>query len=196
MQKNTCVALVAALSSQESKANKIGEVSLQCHTPEGPREISFKNVLVVPKLRKNLLSIKKICSTGAVVTFEGDMALIALHGKVVMTGKLVGNDLYQVILTSNKPASSYTVSIDQWHQRLGHISEPELRKLEKEEMVAGLSLPPNTHLSPCETCAHAKQKRTKFSKAPSNVRTTAIGQIIHTDLCPLLPKALEEVVTS
>jgi len=123
----TSMDVYGALHHQEGKVTSIGGVTLNCHTPAGPRDIAFKEVLLVPSLRKKLLSVKRICEKGGKVTFMKDQVLIKVGGEIVMEGSLlVGNDLYRVNL--NKPIFSYNASIGTWHQRLGHLSDEETRK--------------------------------------------------------------------
>jgi len=63
----TSMDVYGALHHQEGKVTSIGGVTLNCHTPAGPRDIAFKEVLLVPSLRKNLLSVKRICEKGGKV---------------------------------------------------------------------------------------------------------------------------------
>jgi hypothetical protein len=101
--------------------------------------------------------------------------------EVIMVAELMKDDLYRVTCQkqANNLASSNAISVLRWHQRLGHLSEPNMRKLAK--MVDGLDLNPKEHLDPCDVCAKGKMTRVK-TKTNNRIRTSQVGEIIHTDV--------------
>jgi len=101
--------------------------------------------------------VKKICEEGGKVSFKGNQAIITLAKKVVMVGKLVENDLYQIKL--NKQVFGYAIepiSIVKWHERLGHLSEVEMRKLRTYIYLRVRSVPKQNRPGPSSRRALAK----------------------------------------
>ena len=92
--------------------------------------ITFDDVLVVPSLQKNLLSASAICKKGAKVVFSSDFALVYYDDKVVLKAIIVKNGLYKVLTDISPPTSAsalvHSVSLQTWHEHMGHLSEPEL----------------------------------------------------------------------
>lgn len=91
-----------------------------------------------------------------------------------MIGKgSIHNNLYILESTqafSNTPAlsisqnhSSFQVSTEVWHQRLGHPSFNKIHSLSKE---LNISLSKDHHNTLCKICPLAKQKRLSFPSSP------------------------------
>ena len=79
----------------------IGEVELHAPTDEGTSEITLQEVLHVPELRANLISIRKIAKKKFSVTFDGDQCkLFSSQGEVIALGKSNSSDLYRLQASS------------------------------------------------------------------------------------------------
>jgi transposase InsO family protein len=101
-----------------------------------------------------------------------------------MTATLIVDDLYRVDVNHT---SCNLTSLETWHQRLGHLSEANLKTLSK--MVDGMKID-TTSFPTCVTCSKGKQSRSKHKKN-DRIRTAAIGEIVHTDLWgPMEPLSL------
>ena len=99
----------------------------------------IKNVLLVDKLKHNLLSINQLCDVGFDVNFKTSMCIVAnpLNSNSKFIGQRLGNvyvvDLDDLVLSSNISL----VTIDEkskessllWHRRLSHASMHILAKL-------------------------------------------------------------------
>ena len=150
----------------------------------------MENVIIVPGLRKNLISVKQICDRGGEVNFVGETAQITKDGKVVMTATRVENKLYRLNLRNNSSMEAHNAEdqqkqiskIDLWHERLGHLSESEMKKLLRSNMMEGLDFSLDDKLSFCPVCSIGKQTREKFI-ATDSIRTKDIGEVIHSDVC-------------
>lgn len=125
------------------------------------------DVLVVPSLTKNLLSICKLTSDLPLsVTFSNDCFLVQnrITGKVVATGKrdgglyvLEGGNTAFISILKNKTLSA---SYDLWHACLGHVNHSTISLLNKKGQLSLSSLLPNPTL--CSTCQLAKSHRLPF----------------------------------
>jgi len=204
-----------AVPSKPVIATEIGSVKLFPYLENQSLCLKLENVIIVPGLRKNLVSVKQICARGGHVEFIGDTAHISKNGKIVMTATLVENNLYRINLRDSKseihdaedePNTSRDVkesmnkpkkenisskkSIDIWHERLGHLSESEMKKMLRLNMMEGLDFKLEDHLSFCPVCSIGKQTRQKFIHTDS-VRTKEIGDVIHSDVCgPITPLSI------
>lgn len=155
----------------------VGTISIT--TPVGTKSIS--NVLYVPDLDQNLLSVGQLLKKGFKLLFEEDYCLIKDASgrdlfKVQMRGKTFSLDPVQeeqvAYLTKEDVA-------ELWHKRLGHYHYPGLLKIQKSEMVK--HMPEfEVNSTDCRACQYGKQSRLPFPK--SNWRATRKLQLIHTDV--------------
>ena len=102
--------------------------------------IQLKNVVYVPKLAANLLSVTCMTEKGASVSFENGHCIIKQ-----------GNQTIQAKLTSG---ANYCLAACAkiWHQRLGHIHSDRVKHLKV----------PHTMTEICEACMENKQTANKF----------------------------------
>ena len=123
---------------------------------------------------------------GLRVEFGNSRAVAYSGDSIVLTATLLKDDLYQVNLKS--VASANLVSLETWHQRLGHLSEQNLKKL--PNMVDGMQIKAQEHLGFCEICSKGKMAKSKHKKN-KEIRTKQIGEIIHTDVWgPIEPSSI------
>jgi hypothetical protein len=166
-------------------------------TGKGRNELtnrSFENVLHVPKLSVNLLSVYQMTNSG-------------IGNRVVFTPNVV--DIYDMQTNSrvaigevNHPSRLYTFSefiepdsslllthADEssriWHKIFGHLNFRYIQQLSKHKLVDGL---PNIHFSKgvCEGCVLGKNPQEKFDKGKSQ-RASAPLDLIHSDLMGPFP---------
>ena len=121
----------------ESKG--MGSISIQ--TEHGTSQI--QNVLLVPSLHENLLSLGQLLENGYKLEFDKNMCNIydKKDKKKVMTTIEMKNRIFSLNIkyapalhatTSNEPVSSL------WHKRLGHVNFQSLKVLYNQRMVHGL----------------------------------------------------------
>jgi hypothetical protein len=155
---------------------------------------SFENVLHVPKLSVNLLSMyqMKNSSTGKKVIFTPnavDIYDMQTNSRVV-TGEV--NHQYRsytffefiepdcpLLLTHADESSRI------WHERFNHLNFIYMQQLRKKIMVDGL---PNIHFSKgiCEGCVLGKHPQEKFDKGKTR-RASSPLDLIHSDLMGPFP---------
>jgi hypothetical protein len=178
-----------AIDGKSVIAKVSGTVQLYPIVDNCVKLLKLENVLAVPEIRKNLISVKQICARGGRVEFFENFSTVSYSGNIVMIAQLGRNGLFRVILNSTKAEIHHT-SIDLWHERLGHLSETEMKKLLNSNMLVGMDFKPGDHLSFCPVCSSAKQVRTPFQQH-STITSTAVGDLIHSDVCgPIDPPAL------
>ena len=148
--------------------------------------INLSDVLVVPQLTKNLLSISKLTSDYPLsITFIDTSFLIQNRntGKVVATGRRHKDGLYvlehsQSAFISSLKNNSLRASYDVWHARLGHVSHFIISLLNKKGYLSVTSLLPSPKL--CVACQNAKSHRLPFNV--NDQRASHVLNLIHCDI--------------
>jgi hypothetical protein len=172
-----------------TKIRGTGNVKIKVSNENNLRSVNLNNVMYVPDLRSNLLSVGKITDKGSTVIFENNKVYILdKDGKEIMIGQK-RNHLYYVREILDKKgetaAASMNISrtkIQEWHEKFGHINEQQLKELARSNEVYGLNIGCNEHLINCSICLKAKQTRKSFSRNESHKKETLL-ELIHTDIC-------------
>lgn len=152
-----------------------------CLTLLGLLDFKLLDVLYIPSLKQNLLSLSTLVSRGFDLSvIANNKTLQVIHppsNSVVMTGKLMGKLFH---LTGNssivanhahalcvEPELAYNVTLTHhklskealWHARMGHIKLDRLKKI----YYSTLGLPKfSSNLFKCEACIIAKSHRQPF----------------------------------
>ena len=143
--------------------------------------ITLTNVLFVPKLHCNLISVSQLSDdlNCCVITNSSQCTIQDLHTReVIGTGDrrdglyfLREDTMVQVVSAVLVNNSS---SLELWHSRLGHPSEKVVKWLPFFNNTP-CSLPKD-----CEVCYRAKQPRSSFPLSEN--KTTRIFELVHCDL--------------
>jgi hypothetical protein len=150
---------------------------------------SFENVLHVPKLSVNLLSLyqMKNSSTGKKFIFTPNFMDIydMQTNSRVATGEVNHQSRLYTFSEFIEPDSTLLLThVDEssriWHERFGHLNFRYMKQLSKQILVDGL---PDIHLSKgvCEGCVLGKHPQKKFDKGKSQ-RASAPLDMIQSDL--------------
>ncbi|GBN69585.1 Retrovirus-related Pol polyprotein from transposon TNT 1-94 [Araneus ventricosus] len=145
------------------------------------QEIVLKNVLFIPELNDNLISVKQIQKAGYSVLFNYNKSIVKGKKKTFVLCELNSKGQYvsDFIPTFSNTYVAETEETELWHRRLGHSGNHALRKRE---------LP--TSASFCENCVFAKQSAEPIGKG-NRRRENAPMRMIHSDLCgPVKPATL------
>ena len=155
-------------------------------------QVEFTNVLYVPDLRNNLLSVLYLSlQKGFSINIKDDLMdfrrgdetlFIASINPSTTTAYLQGTTI--PIPESANLSSSTTLPMDLslWHQRLCHPSFPVLRKMIREDLVTGLKITSDTKPDPiCEPCLAGKMVADPFPSSSTH-HSTHLLEIIHSDV--------------
>jgi hypothetical protein len=166
------------------------------------RELLLTEVLLVPDMHVNVISVSKLTSIGLSCIFKGDSFRVeggkdnVLYESVVngvFTSSSVIRSLYSDAPRSRQAVEEngvqcFAVSFERWHQRLGHPSPHVLQNLVTQNAAIGLGvISSNDMPKPCLPCLKAKQRR--VSHSPSQSVANCVLQLIHCDLMGPLPKS-------
>jgi len=132
---------------------------------ENEREVIIEEVLYVPGLKTNLISLRQLLQKGFVMQMEGNcLSVLNKNRKLTIKAKLSKNRTFCVVM---KVVSHqcFALSLDKaewlWNMRFDHLNFKDLSLLSKGLMVKGLpqSSIPNTV---CKECIQYKQTRGSF----------------------------------
>ncbi|MCO5565008.1 hypothetical protein L7F22_018678 [Adiantum nelumboides] len=154
-------------------------------------DLCLPDVLYVPGIKKNLLSVSSLAKNGLRVIFEDDRCIVRdrENGYSLVTTGTLENGLFvldryekqiQACIAETKTQAMQDAEL--WHARFGHVGYGSLMTLQRHNMVHDLSLleMPPRHV--CEGCVLGKMHRFAFSQDGS-VRATRKLQLVHSDVC-------------
>ena len=147
----------------------------------------MRSVHYVPDITYNLYSIRSATKNNLQVQFEDDRLIFSCQDKRIITGYYT-QGLYRINLEIKpcKEKALTAATIDEWHQRLGHVSIDTIKRMAQTSAVEGLKIIENKDKI-CEDCAMGKCKRSSHpSKTTSKVRKP--GQSLHLDTAGPIPE--------
>lgn len=158
-----------------------GDVQITTKTRACEYDITVENVLCVPKLTTNLLSVSQLISKGNKVSFNNHGCEIFNQAGVLVATASLLNGVYKLNMSESCSSAAVMISSEVWHRRLGHVNNQYLYKM--QDAVQGLTLDSKTDISKssCVACCEGKQTRLPFPKEGN--RSTELLHIVHTDLC-------------
>lgn len=163
-----------------------GVVSLKMKLPDGNvRRCKLLDVLYVPALAYNLLSVSKAAENGKVTKFDDDgCQILNSNRKVIAKGTRCGSLYYldyKADLQANVVQQESKESV--WHRRYGHLGVQNMQKLVRDNLVKGLDYDHSKEVGDvCEACIGGKLKKTPFQVSGSE-RAAEPLDLVHSDVC-------------
>ena len=161
-----------------------GNINLNLKMNQKNNSVKIQDVLCVPELRNNLLSVTSITDKGYSVLFDKRRAIIKRkNGSVILTATkrnqlyVIDEKMHQTMLAVNEPDRNLL----KWHQRYGHVNINDLKKMKTEELVAGMNFTTNLSQINCDICAKCKIHVQPFKN--STHREEDVLGLIHSDIC-------------
>jgi hypothetical protein len=158
------------------KVQGIGTVSFQ---RESGKPLHFVDVLYVPGLTKNLISVSTLEDKGFEVTFHGGKVYIRPKGSTTKMDKVIGvrsDKVYRLHFEPVKALVSSNTDLGElWHKWMGHLHFGALGHL--RQAVTGMPQVAAERHDPCKGCALGKYARRAFP--PSEHRSKGILDLIH-----------------
>lgn len=160
---------------------------------------TLENVLFIPEVPHNLISVPRLQEKGMVVIFDKSGVKIKQDEVIIAKGKPI-NGLMGINFKIPKDHGNNinmvnTNNYQLWHERLGHPSCQSFLKLKRFEMVENVNQ--IKHVNPvhnalCEACIYGKQSRLPFSKSKSKDHVKRPLFIVHSDVCgPISPPTID-----
>ena len=124
------------------------------------------NVLHIPTITKNLVSVKHIVDQGIQVRFTHLGCFFKEEGQIIAQGRREGrisildtNDVGTALFAKGQKVES---DIDLWHKQIGHDNYQRLQELQTKQVVIGLSKISGRKAQFCEACQLGKQHQFPF----------------------------------
>jgi hypothetical protein len=159
------------------------------HKLNSRNSLKMKDVLYVPGLKKNLLSISALEKKGFRVSFIDGEVLMWAKGETLNEAIVIGNEengLYK--LKSHSDASMIHAienSCELWHRTLAHINYKALPYIYKA--ITGLPELKGDHKGVCNGCEQGKNIKNPFPKWDS--KTEGVLELIHSYVCGPMPSS-------
>lgn len=166
------------------KVECCGNISIKVITNDGSMEtIQVRNVLYVPELKTNLLSISKIIESGCKILFNEHGCEIYNQSNKLVAKAYLMNNTYQLKSCQSTEMQAMTAKSDDdiylWHQRMGHLNFTDINKI--PNCAEGVKLSPQKQNCVCITCLEGKQTRLPFPSEGSHAKE--LLELIHSDVC-------------
>jgi hypothetical protein len=174
---------VQTLNLANSCSTKIvGSGTVQLSVEEN-LTVRLDETLYVPDLRSNLLSVAKMTEHGFEIIFRKNEAIVTNPdtGENVIVARRDKDMYYIDELSEESRVSQISMSLQEWHERFGHLNEKDLKNIIRKQKVDGIDIKADEALPVCETCVKGKQTRKPFTRSVS--QSTELLELVHTDVC-------------
>ncbi|KAL0377901.1 UNVERIFIED_CONTAM: Retrovirus-related Pol polyprotein from transposon RE1 [Sesamum radiatum] len=147
-------------------------------------EVPLKDVFHVPGMKKNLLSVAQLTSSGHIVLFgPQDVKVyrnVEILGEPVMMGRRMESVYVMSAETAYVDKARRNETADLWHMRLSHVSYSKLDTMMKKSMLKGLPKLEVRSDTVCAGCQYGKAHQLPYEE--SNFRTKEPLELIHSDV--------------
>ncbi|KMQ83988.1 retrovirus-related pol polyprotein from transposon tnt 1-94, partial [Lasius niger] len=182
LQKSSLQQNIVVANQERLPVKGSGNIILKTCDGKDKKDICAKEVLYVPGLSANLLSVSKIAKQGNKIIFDSDgCKILDKNSEILATGTLQ-KDTYRLVKPKEHAHALHsTQSIDAriWHRRLGHMN-PEYMVQLRDHSATGNNFK-GSKQQVCVACAKGKQAKQKFDK--QGKRAEGLLDLIHSDLC-------------
>jgi hypothetical protein len=146
-------------------------------------QLKLEEVLYVPGMKRNLVSISALEDKGYKITFSKGRVLAWHKDSHMSSSKVIDvrdNNLYKLTIKPVQALLHDTINLSElWHRRFAHIHYRAIPALKK--MVTCLPEIQIQHEGICKGCALGKNIKGSFSN--SDNRSKEILDLIHSDVC-------------
>ena len=164
------------------QAEGMGQILVQ---RKDGKESFISNVLYVPNMKSNLLSLGQLLEKNYKIKMEDRMlSVFDKDGRLILKVPLSSNRTFKIDIQigNHKCLASVVDDVNWiWHHRFGHLNFKSLDLLSNKKLVSGMpSIKVPKEL--CEQCVACKQPRNVFvSYIPS--RTNKSLELVYSDVC-------------
>ena len=170
-----------AANKQSFSATGVGKCILDIPNRNSSTKLPLHDVLYAKDVGYSLVSIGRLDEMGYTTHFgDGKCVIHDPKGRKVGKIKRDSKALYRVVREEGCDeyinAAIETVSLEELHNRMGHISPDVARRLVNDGLVSGLHLSSNEKQSfHCDSCVYAKAGRKPVLKAREGGQAKAFG---------------------
>lgn len=147
---------------------------------ENPMKVTLHEVLFVPEMEENLISVHKLNEKGFDVLFSSDDCYLVKGVTKILVG-CYEHGLYRLFMKPTEQARTVMDQkarcVHQWHEILAHRNVSDIKRMGKN----GLSIRKCHCEYQCESCIKGKMTRKPFKLSEN--RPKDFLEIVATDLC-------------
>lgn len=183
-----------------------GTIKVKTFTREGNKNICIKDVLYVPSLPTNLLSVSRLIECGNKVIFSDYGAKIVTQKNEIIGEAKEQDGIFIVCTTPRDEDCKNTMEEKKnqrsrknpdeavryrhnekllWHKRLGHISEEYMDTMQCQNIVKDFNFT-KERLKICEACVMGKISQRPHKQLEERATKVPL-ELIHIDVCGPLP---------
>jgi hypothetical protein len=161
--------------------------------------VVFHDVLHVPALRSNLLSLFHLTSKKGYTISIVNKTVSFYHSDTLLftaavTDRNIGylnGKTHSFSIHEAKRASTLPMDLNLWHRRCSHLNYDDVKHMQQKNLVKGITMESRTTPDPiCEPCIAGKQHRHNIPKTAT--RRNKPLALVHTDLKGPMPVATPE----
>ncbi|KAE8676518.1 PLAC8 family protein [Hibiscus syriacus] len=147
-------------------------------------QVQLQDVYHIPGMKKNLLSVAQLTSSGHYVLFGPQDVKVYRDVKILKTLTMEGRRLESIYLMSAMSAyvdrTRKNETSDLWHMRLGHISYSKLSVMMKKSMLKGLSQLDVRTATVCAGCQYGKAHQLPYDESKFKAKEPL--ELVHSDM--------------
>ena len=191
------VTILVGKKGERVVSEGVGVVQLWLDVGGRVQNTEFQDVLYIPDLPVNLLSVAALANKNLRVEFNKRDGCVVYNcdEQLVAVGTNTGNNTYSLQLrketavpavlpspTGDQVSIKPATDLIKWHNRLGHISSDRIKQM-ATGLVSGMGKISFTHpIVDCRACALGKLKRKPISTQPAS-RVQLLLELVHSDVC-------------
>ncbi|KAH9779126.1 hypothetical protein KPL71_007607 [Citrus sinensis] len=149
-----------------------------------PNQVPLQDVYHVPGMKKNLLSVAQLTSSGHYVLFGPQNVKVFRDLKISEKPTMEGRRLESVYVMSAESAyvdkTRRNETADLWHMRLGHVSYSKLSAMVKKSMLKGLPQLDVRTNTVCAGCQYGKAHQLPYEESKFKAKKPL--ELIHSDV--------------
>ncbi|CAI7912365.1 unnamed protein product [Closterium sp. NIES-53] len=162
----------------------VGVGSTRLIVDSGPVDVT--NVLHVPGVKVNLLSVPQLAKKGVIATIDGAKMNLFWKGEQFAQGVLNG-DIYQLKThpgaASSNVAQGSKATLKAWHNRLAHANYESVKELANKGLAKGVDMiAGDDKKGVCAACVEGKMARKPFGSRTSPLAKDTLA-LVHMDVC-------------
>ncbi|GMF61723.1 unnamed protein product [Phytophthora fragariaefolia] len=187
----------ALLSVKVANGNRIaamekGSTIIDTYSNGERRTVLLRDVYYAKGVDRNLISVAQLTKRGYSCEFSNKCTIRSKSGKVIAEVERSPVDgLWSAGIEEGAAsfASMTTSTLQQWHERLGHLNFQDLTRMLDKKLVHGMVMS-NRKIDFCMSCAEAKQTRRAKNKqdtsasAPTDEPGATLCVDLKTDMEP------------
>ncbi|KAJ4723417.1 Retrovirus-related Pol polyprotein from transposon TNT 1-94 [Melia azedarach] len=147
-------------------------------------QVQLQDVYHVPGMKKNLLSVAQLTSSGNYVLFSPNNVKVYRNIKISGTPTMEGRRLESIYVMSAESAyvekTRKNETADLWHARLVHVGYKKLKVMMRKTMLKGLPQLDIREDTVCAGCQYGKAHQLPYKE--SRFRAEKPLQLIHLDV--------------